>query len=107
MTMLKNKLEQVNQAYKKALARILVRELPDVVELTVSDVLIDPSYQHGRVWLRTTPEVLKLVETKRADILPQLPRYVQTRYTPKLTFLLDDGSIDRIEELFTKLDPAK
>jgi ribosome-binding factor A len=99
----KNKLEQINQAYKRALAQILVRELPDTVELTVSDVLIDPSYQHGRVWLRTTPQILKEVETKRADILTQLTKYVQTRYTPKLTFLLDDGKTDRIDELFGQI----
>lgn len=101
--MAQNKLEQINQAYKKALAQILVRELPHIVELTVSDVLIDPSYQHGRVWLRTTPEVLELVESKRSDILTQLTKFVKTRYTPKLTFLIDDGRIDRIEELLKEI----
>lgn len=98
------KLEQINQSYKKALGQILVRELPNIVELTVSDVLIDPSYQHGRVWLRTTPEVLQLVEKKRSEILTQLTKFVQTRYTPRLTFLIDDGRIDRIEELMKEIE---
>lgn len=107
LEMAKNKLEQVNQAYKKALAQILVRELPNVVELSVSDVLIDPSYQHGRVWLRTTPEVLEVVESKRADILTQLTKFVQTRYTPRLSFLLEDGDIERIDNLFSKLEETQ
>lgn len=98
------KLEQINQSYKKALGQILVRELPNIVELTVSDVLIDPSYQHGRVWLRTTPEVLQLIEKKRSEILTQLTKFVQTRYTPRLTFLIDDGRIDRIEELMKEIE---
>jgi ribosome-binding factor A len=102
--MAQNKLEQINQSYKKALAQILVRELPHVVELTVSDVLIDPSYQHGRVWLRTNPEILALVEAKRSDILTQLTEYVKTRYTPRLTFVIDDGRIDRIDELITTIE---
>ncbi len=103
----KNKLEQVNQAYKKALGQILVRELPDTIELTVADVLIDPSYQHGRVWLRTTPEILQEVEARRSAILTQLTKFVQTRYTPKLSFLIDDGGVDRIDGLFEKIDSGK
>lgn len=102
--MAQNKLEQINQSYKKALAQILVRELPHIVELTVTDVLIDPSYQHGRVWLRTTPEILAQVEAKRSDILTQLTKFVQTRYTPRLAFVIDDGSMDRIDELLKEVE---
>ncbi len=102
--MAKSKLEQVNQAYKRALGQILVRELPQVVDLTVSDVLIDPSYQHGRVWLRTTPEVLEEIEKHRSAILTQMTKYVQTRYTPRLTFVIDTGEMERIDELLEKLN---
>ncbi len=102
--MSKNKLEQVNQAYKKALAQVLVKEMPQIVELTVSDVLIDPSYQHGRVYLRTSPEIFEQVEKKRSDILTQLTKYVETRYTPKLTFHLDDGQLDHLDQLFEKIE---
>ena len=101
--MAKNKLEQVNQSYKKALGQILLKEFPEIVELVVTDVLIDPSYTHGRVWLRTTPEILKQVTAKRPAIAAQLKQYVKTRYTPSLTFVLDKGELDTIDELFEQL----
>lgn len=102
--MSKNKLEQINQAYKKALAQILIREFPDVVELTVSDVLIDPSYQHGRAWLKTSPDVLAQVESRRSEILTQLTRFVKTRYTPRISFQLDSGELERLDSLFDKIE---
>ncbi|QQG50109.1 MAG: ribosome-binding factor A [Candidatus Berkelbacteria bacterium] len=102
--MAKNKLEQVNQSYKKALGAVLLREFPDIVELSVSYVLIDPSYQHGRVWLKTTPEILTKVENKRHEIQTAMKRYVKTRYTPKLAFLIETGEVEKIDELFSKLD---
>lgn len=100
---MKNKLEQVNQSYKKALARVLLKEFPDLVELVVTDVLIDPSYQHGRVWLRTTAEILHQVERKRPEIQAQMTKYVKTHYTPRLNFLLDEGDMDKIEDLFGQI----
>lgn len=103
---MKNKLEQVNQSYKKALGQILLKEFPETVDLVVTDVLIDPSYTHGRVWLRTTPELLEKVESKRPAIAAQLPRYVKTRYTPKLAFLMDAGELDKMDELFGQLEKS-
>ncbi len=98
-----NRLEQLSIAYKKALGAILIKEFPHQAELAVVDVLIDPSNQTGRVWLTATPEVLKEMEQRRGKIQKQLKKYVLTRYTPKLSFLLDDQYLDRIENLFVKL----
>jgi ribosome-binding factor A len=104
---MKNKLEQVNQAYRKALGQILLRKFPEKVQLLVSDVLIDPSYHHGRVWLRTDHETLAQVVQQRSDIQQQLTRYVKTRYTPKLTFLIDEGDMDKIDDLFEEVKKQK
>lgn len=101
---MKNKLQQVNQAYKKALGQILVNEFPGIVELTVSDVLIDPSYKHGRVWLRATDEVVGQVEERRVAIQAAMKNYVKTRYTPKLQFIQEEGYVERIDQLFEELE---
>lgn len=100
---MKNKLEQINQSYRKALGQILLREFPDVVDLVVTDVLIDPSYHHGRAWLRASEAVFTEVEKRRGDIQLQLTKYVKTRYTPKMTFVRDEGELDKIDELFTSI----
>lgn len=100
---MKSKLAQVNQSYKKALGQILVKEFPEIVELTVVDVLIDPSYTHGRVWLRTSEELLEQVEKRRGAIQSELKKYVQTRYTPKLSFHIEEGYIDKIDGLFEEM----
>ena len=99
-----NRLEQLSIAYKKALGAILLKEFPHVASLTVIDVLIDPSGRTGRVWLSTTPETLKEVEERRGDIQGQLKEHVVTRYTPKFSFILDDKYLDRIDNLFNKID---
>lgn len=99
-----NRLEQLSIAYKKALGAILLKEFPHLASLTVTDVLIDPSGKTGRVWLATTEEILKEVEQKRGDIQGQLKKHVITRYTPKISFVLDDRYLDRIDNLFDKID---
>lgn len=101
------KVERYNESYKKAVANILKKELPEVTPLTVTNVLIDPSLRHGTVYLHTTVEIIKLIEVKRKAILTALTEHVSTRYTPKLTFVIDDDYLDRIDFLFEKIDQEK
>lgn len=101
------KLEQLNIALKKALGTVILRELPELPSFTVSDVLLDPSFQHGRVWIKAGTETIDLINEKRAAIQKSLPRYVKTRYTPKLTFLQDDSYLEHIDELFSEIDNDK
>lgn len=101
--MTKSKLEQNNQAYKKAIGEILLKELPGVLPLSVSDVLLDPSFQHGRVWLSTTPEILAQAEKKRSVIQVQLKAKIKGRYTPRLSFLIDDQYLGELDNLFDQL----
>ncbi len=82
----------------------MLREFPHVTNLTVTDVLIDPSGRTGRVWLATTLETLEEVEHKRGDIQAQLKKHVVTRYTPKLNFVQDDNYLNQIDILFNKID---
>lgn len=78
--------------------------IPDLQELEIVDVLIDPSYEHGRVWLKTSVEGLAAIKSKRVDIQNQLSRYIKLRKTPKLTFIIDDRYLDHIDNLFNKIE---
>lgn len=100
---MKSKLEQVNQAVKKALGTAVYKQIPDIENFSIVDVLIDPSYEHGRVWVTTTPEGLELLNQKRVDIQNSISRYVKLRYTPKLTFIMDDRYLDHMDDLFSKV----
>ena len=99
-----NRLEQLSISIKKALGAVLLKEFPHVPNLTITDVLIDPSERTGRVWLSTTPEILKEVEHRRGGIQGWLKTRVKTRFTPKLTFLLDDNYLRKIDNLFTEIE---
>lgn len=99
-----NKFEKYNQAYKKALASILLKELPGIWPLSVSDVLVDPSLKHGRVYLKTNPDILKQVEAKRSTILTSLTKHVNTRYTPSFVFLIDDNYVDNLDNLYDLIE---
>lgn len=101
---MKSKLEQNNQAYKKAIAELLTRLFPGVMPLSVTDVLLDPSFQHGRVWVATNPSTLKKIEEKRVEIQGGLKTKIASRYTPRLDFLLDDHYLDRLDSLFDEVE---
>lgn len=98
------KLEQVNGAYKKALARVLLKLFPNTI-ITVSDVLIDPSYKHGRVWVRADAQLLKQLNSKHSQIQSSILRHVKMRYTPSLTFLADDNLLEHLDELYKEIEP--
>ncbi|MBI4948135.1 hypothetical protein HY844_01065 [Candidatus Berkelbacteria bacterium] len=101
---MKSKIEQVNIGIKKALPKVIYPLIPDLQELEIVDVLIDPSYDHGRVWLKTSVESFNEIKSKRVDIQNQLSRFVKLRKTPKLTFIIDDRYLDHIDNLFNKIE---
>jgi|GEM_PF-1337275 len=101
---MKSKLEQYNQSYKKALGTVIYKLIPDIGSLSVTDVLLDPSFQHGRVWLHASTAALARIQAKRVDIQNSLARYVKTRYTPKLTFVIDDRYLEQMDQLFHQVE---
>lgn len=100
---MKKDIEQRNQAYKKALGQVMLKQFPDA-SIIVADVLLDPSMQHGKVWLRTGTEALELIKHKKGQISRLLQRYVKTRYMPSLEFVIDDRYLDHLDNLFGKID---
>lgn len=105
--MQKSKLEQYNQAYKKALPGAIIKLIPDLGTITIADVLIDPSLTHGKVWVRVSVEGLSRIEERRGDIQKEIVKHVKTRYTPKLQFIQDDQYLDHLDDLFASLGQPK
>jgi ribosome-binding factor A len=99
-----HKLEQINQAYKKAISQVLLKLFPEPGEIVIGEVLIDPSMQHGKVWLSCSKEMLARVEKRRSEIQMMTQRYVKTRYIPKLYFFIDDKYTEHMEDLFEKIE---
>lgn len=101
--MQKSKLEQYNQAYKKALPAAILKLIPDFGSITIADVLIDPSLTHGKVWVKVTADGLDKLIERRGDIQKEIVKHVKTRYTPKLEFILDDQYLERLDDLFATI----
>lgn len=101
--MQKSKLEQYNQAYKKALPAAVIKLIPDIGALTIVDVLIDPSLKHGKVWVRVSAENLERLRDRRGDIQKEITTHVKTRYTPKLEFIQDDQYLEHLDDLFATI----
>jgi len=99
-TRVKHKLEQFNQSLKKVLGQILLKRYPEELTVTVTDVLLDPSFQHGRVWVRCSPELLIRLNKQHGEIQGEIKFYLKSRYTPKLEFLADDEYVEHLDQLF-------
>jgi len=97
-----NSIEQVNTSYKKAIARVLTKTLPDS-EIIVSSVLINPDRRSGRVWLKTSPDSIQQILSKRKEIQSMLTNLIKTKFTPKLEFLLEDDYLEQIDSLFNEI----
>ncbi|MEX1052087.1 MAG: hypothetical protein WEC83_01730 [Patescibacteria group bacterium] len=98
---MKQKIEQLNQSYKKALGTVLQREFAGE-GIIVEDVLLDPSMQHGRVWLICSKEQLDRAVAKRGGLQRLVQNYLKTRYTPRIEFLPSDQYLERIDQLIDK-----
>lgn len=103
---MKSRIEQINKSLKKVLGQIFLREFPDILPLSVEDVLINPSLEAARVWVRTDPKTFHKIEKKRVAIQGEVERYVKLPTTPKLEFVQDDHFIERIDDLFNKIEPS-
>lgn len=100
---MKRDIEQKNQAYKKALGRVIPKLFPDR-PIIVSDLLLDPSMQHGKVWVRASSEDISQLNQRLGDISKQLTRIVSTRYMPSLEFVMDDNYLEKINDLFSTIE---
>jgi ribosome-binding factor A len=99
---MKHRLERVNEIVKRELSEIINRELafnPGVL-VTVTGVDITPNLRQCTVYVSVVgdeaqkPRVLDTLEHHRATLQRELSKRVILKYTPHLSFKLDE-SVER------------
>jgi len=95
----KQKIEQLNQSYRKALGQVLQSRYANE-GVIVDDVLLDPSLQHGRAWLICDQSHLTDITKNRSEIQRSVQEFLKTRYTPKIDFQIKDSYLDKMDRLF-------
>lgn len=104
---MKTKLEQFNRTLEKAIIQIISKHIEDGASISVSDVLTDPSFQKARVWVRASTAKIEWLNKNRHEVQKHFKEYLKLRSTPVLEFIQDDQYIDKIDDLFEKLEETK
>jgi ribosome-binding factor A len=109
---MKHRLLRVNELLKRELSLIIVRELNfDSAIVTVNHVNVAPDLKNAHVFVsvlgsKNNADVLSKLEAHRVVLQAELAKHVVLKYTPHLTFHLDD-SIERgtrVIEILQKLE---
>lgn len=96
---------------KKEIAIFLKEILPEELGLvTLTYVEVQPDFKNAKIYLSCLEEskkkqVLKKTEAKTKEIQSRLGHRLKMRYTPKVTFVLDESTenVGKIEELFEEI----
>lgn len=105
------RLVQVNANLQRELSLILTELFdPKGALLTLTHVLVTPDLRQATVWIsilnaHQPQELIKELNERSSEFYEALSKRVKMKYTPALTFCLDEQSEDqgRLEELFDKL----
>lgn len=110
---MKHRLLRVNELVKRELSSLIARELTfDNALVTVNDVNVTPDLKNAHVYVSvlgsaTRGSAMAKLEENRATLQALLAKHVVLKYTPHLTFHLDD-SIERgarVIEILQTIDP--
>lgn len=105
-----NRMPQVNSLIQKKLGEIFIQnlEIPSDFLITISKVAIAPDLKTGKVYLSILPFVqskkaLSFIINQRNEIRHELAKKIKLKYTPKLTYHIDDTQerVAEIEKLMT------
>lgn len=111
-----NRLTRVNELLKREIASCLIRMMSDdgfdISALTVTNVSISPDLRHARVGVsilgheQDRQEMLNELKQRRKDIQHEVTRFVTLKYTPRLSFYLDETieAGDRVLNLIHQLE---
>jgi len=112
---MKHRLLRVNELVKRELSSIIVREITfESAIVTINQVDVTPDLKNAHVFVsvlggETPASVMAKLEENRVTLQNELARHVVLKYTPHLTFHLDN-SVERgtrIIEILQELDSPK
>lgn len=101
-----DKLNKLNQSYKKAISRCLLNNAAIFGVIEVSDVLLEPTKRAANVWVIADDLQLRLLNSHKAKISTELNKLVESRFTPKIIFHKEDGSMGRIDSMLDEISNA-
>ncbi len=106
------RLEQVSSLLQQDVAAIIRRELEFAsgIVVSVGRVVLGPDLKFARIYVSVLPEsaavaALKQLQNNRTNIQKQLVANLTMKFTPKISFSLDDteSKASRIESLIDSL----
>ena len=106
---MKHRLLRVNEVVKRELSMIITRDMKfEDVLVTVNSVDITPDLRNAHVFVSvlgkgSAPAVIASLNAKNTVLQAEMSKTVILKYTPHLTFHLDD-SIERGARVFKILD---
>lgn len=109
---MKHRLLRVNEVVKRELSVIITRDMKfDDLLVTVNQVDVTPDLRNAHVFVSvlgkgSAPAVIAKLETNRTVLQAELMKTVVLKYTPHLTFHLDE-SIERGARIFKILEEIK
>ncbi len=99
------RLLRVNELVRRELSTIIAREMTfENVLVTINQVDVTPDLKNAHVFVSvlgkgSAPAVIAQLQTNRAVLQAEMAKTVVLKYTPHLTFHLDD-SIERGDRVF-------
>lgn len=94
-----NRLERIDEEFKKEMSSIINYDLkePKVTGLvSVTRVKVTPDLKYAKVWVsilnaKSTEETLEGLKKSSGFIRSELAKRINLRYTPELSFVIDDS----------------
>ena len=94
-----NRLGRIDEEFKKEISNIISYELkePKVTGLiSVTRVKVTPDLKYAKVWVsilnaKNTDETLEGLKKSSGFIRTELAKRINLRYTPELSFVIDDS----------------
>jgi ribosome-binding factor A len=115
--MTSRRLTRVNELMRREIGQALFRLVTengfDMAAVTVSHVVTSPDLRQARVLISIRDHtadreaMLKMIQNHRKAIQAHINRYLKIKYTPRLTFSLDDSieKGDRVLEILSHMEP--
>lgn len=99
-----NRLQQINETLKRELGNIIIeisQENWGIINIT--NVQINPDLKHARVWIYGDDKTIDQLNNKVPQIRKILRPRITFKFIPNLTFIKEDESISRVEEILEKI----
>lgn len=98
------RLQQINKNLHHELSKILIEIAnPKWGMVTITEVLVTPDLNIAKIWLSAPIEAINELNRSQKVIFHALRPRLKFKHIPKLTFYIEDGSINRVDQLLEEI----